>query len=99
MARGLTLKKTTLKVLKAVAELEEISVGELLERIVRHSFEGKVTFSDKAMRSIQKLKAIYDLSPAEGGKEPTKVNGGRGRVRTNLAGQLPSRAQQKGSAH
>jgi hypothetical protein len=62
MSRGLTLESNTLKVLKALAELENVSTGELLERIVLCAFEGKVAFSGEALAPIQKLKAIYGLT-------------------------------------
>ncbi len=72
--RGLTLENSTLKVLKALAELENATSSELLERIVLHAFEGKVAFSGEVLQTIQKLKQIYGLtSTATESKRASKV--------------------------
>jgi len=42
---GVRLEKRMLKVLKAVAEQKDMTLGDLLEGIVLHAFEGKVPFS------------------------------------------------------
>ena len=42
---GVRLEKRLLKVLKAVAELKDMTLGDLLEGIILHSFEGKSAFS------------------------------------------------------
>ncbi len=42
---GVRLEKRLLKVLKAVAELKDMSLGDLLEGIVLHAFEGKSAFT------------------------------------------------------
>ena len=59
---GVRLEKRLLKVLKALAELKDISLGDLLEGIVLHAFEGKAPFSGQTVKEIQKLKAIYGLT-------------------------------------
>ena len=41
---GVRLEKRMLKVLKAIAEQKEMSLGDLLEGIVLHAFEGKAPF-------------------------------------------------------
>ena len=74
MGRGLTLESNTLKVLKALAELENVSSGELLERIVHCAFEGEVAFSGEALQPIQKLKAIYGL------RSTTEENAGANKI-------------------
>jgi len=52
-----------LKVLKAVAELKEITLGDLLEGIVLHAFEGKVVpFSPQTLKEIEQFKTIYGMS-------------------------------------
>ena len=38
---GVRIEKRILKVLKALAELKDITLGDLLESIVLHAFEGK----------------------------------------------------------
>ena len=51
-----------LKVLKGLAEYWDISVGDLLEGIVLHSFEGKCAFTDKStIKRIDEIKNIYHL--------------------------------------
>ncbi len=59
---GVRLEKRLLKVLKAVAELKEISLGDLLEGIVLHAFEGKAPFAPETLREIGQLRAIYGLT-------------------------------------
>ena len=48
--------------LKGLAEYLEISMGDLLEGIALHSFEGKVVpFDAETLKKIQQLKEVYDL--------------------------------------
>jgi hypothetical protein len=58
---GVRLEKRLLKVLKALAELYDLSLGDLLEGIVLHAFDGKSPFSDDTLRRIADLKRIYGL--------------------------------------
>lgn len=58
---GVRLEKRLLKVLKALAELKEMSLGDLLEGIVLHSFEGKAPFSDETLAQIDSLRSVYGL--------------------------------------
>ncbi len=58
---GVRLEKRLLKVLKALAELYDLSLGDLLEGIVLHAFEGKSPFSDETLRRIADLKRVYGL--------------------------------------
>lgn len=58
---GVRLEKRLLKVLKALAEHLDLSLGDLLEGIVLHSFEGKPPFSAETAARIAKLKEVYDL--------------------------------------
>ena len=48
-----------LKVLKGVAEYADLSLGDLLEGIVLHAFEGKPPFSPETRKVIEQLKAVY----------------------------------------
>jgi hypothetical protein len=59
---GVRMEKRLLKVLKAVAELKDMSLGDLLEGIVLHAFEGKSAFSPQTLKEIEKLKNIYGLT-------------------------------------
>ena len=56
---GVRIEKSLLKVLKGLAEYCEISLGDLLEGIVLHSFEGKAPFSEDTRKTIDNLKQVY----------------------------------------
>jgi hypothetical protein len=58
---GVRMEKRLVKVLKALAELYDISLGDLLEGIVLHAFEGKSPFSPESLQRIADLKKIYGL--------------------------------------
>ena len=58
---GVRLEKRILKVLKAIAEMADVSVGELLEIMALHAFEGEPAFSNETRAKIQKLKEIYGM--------------------------------------
>lgn len=64
---GVRLEKHLLKVLKGLAEYCEISLGDLLEGIVLHAFEGKAPFSPETLAAIGQLKKVYhcDLTAAD----------------------------------
>lgn len=59
---GLRIEKRLLKVLKGLAELKDMGLGDLLEGIVLHAFEGKTPFSKETQRQIASLKALYGLT-------------------------------------
>jgi hypothetical protein len=59
---GVRLEKRLLKVLKALAELLDLSLGDLLEGIVLHAFEGKAPFAPETLERIQELKRVYGLN-------------------------------------
>jgi hypothetical protein len=59
---GVRLEKRLLKVLKAVAELKDMSLGDLLEGIVLHAFEGKAPFSPETLKEIERLNEIYGMT-------------------------------------
>ena len=42
---GVRIERRLLKVLKALAEYKNMTLGDLLEGIVLHSFEGKLPFT------------------------------------------------------
>jgi hypothetical protein len=58
---GVRLEKRILKVLKALADLKEISLGDLIEGIVLHAFEGKAPFGDETLAQIEALKKVFNL--------------------------------------
>jgi hypothetical protein len=57
---GIRIEKRLLKILKAVAELKDLAVGDLLEGILLHVFEGKTPFSEATLRQIGEFKKIYE---------------------------------------
>jgi hypothetical protein len=59
---GVRMEKRLLKVLKAFAELKDITLGDLLEGIVLHAFEGKAPFGKESIGQIAGLKKIYGLT-------------------------------------
>ena len=58
---GVRMEKRLLKVLKALAEFLDMTLGDLLESVVLHSFEGKRPFQKKTMARIDVLRAFYEL--------------------------------------
>jgi hypothetical protein len=59
---GVRMEKRLLKVLKALAELKDLTLGDLLEGIVLHSFEGKAPFSQQTLKEIERFREIYGLT-------------------------------------
>jgi hypothetical protein len=59
---GVRMEKRILKVLKGLAELKDLTLGDLLEGIVLHAFEGLAPFSEQTLKEIEQLKKIYGLT-------------------------------------
>ena len=59
---GVRMEKRLLKVLKGLAELKDITLGDLLEGIVLHAFEGKSPFGKETLAQIAELKKIYGMT-------------------------------------
>jgi len=59
---GVRMEKRLLKVVRACAELKDLTVGDLLEGIVLHAFEGKAPFGKESTAQIAELKKIYGLT-------------------------------------
>jgi predicted DNA-binding ribbon-helix-helix protein len=58
---GVRLETRLLKVLKALATELDLSLGDLLEGIVLHAFEGKAPFSAATLKKVRALRAVYGL--------------------------------------
>ncbi|HET7758090.1 MAG TPA: hypothetical protein VFK87_12615 [Steroidobacteraceae bacterium] len=58
---GVRLEVRLLKVLKALATELDLSLGDLIEGVVLHVFEGKAPFSAATLRKIRTLRAVYGL--------------------------------------
>ena len=59
---GVRLEKRLLKVLKALADYHDLSLGDLLEGIVLHAFEGKAPFEKASLQRIAELKKVFGLT-------------------------------------
>ncbi len=58
---GFRMEKRMLKVLKAVAEFHDISLGDLMEGIVLHAFDGRAPFGREGLARIADFKRLYGL--------------------------------------
>jgi hypothetical protein len=58
---GVRMEKRILKVLRAFADYHEITLGDLMEGIVLHAFDGKCPFSPSSLERIRELKKFYGL--------------------------------------
>jgi hypothetical protein len=58
---GIRMEKRLLKVLKGLAEYHDLSLGDLLEGIVLHTFEGKAPFGRESLQKIKELRKVYGL--------------------------------------
>jgi hypothetical protein len=58
---GVRMEKRILKVLKGFAEYHDMTLGDVLEGIVLHAFDGKTPFSPASLARIQELKKFYGL--------------------------------------
>jgi hypothetical protein len=58
---GVRLEKRLLQVLKALAEAHDLSLGDLLEGVVLHAFEGAAPFGPASIEKIAALKKVFGL--------------------------------------
>ena len=58
---GVRIERRLLKVLKALAEYRDMTLGDLLEGIVLHAFDGRAPFSPDTLAVIAEFKRIYGL--------------------------------------
>ena len=58
---GVRMEKRVLKVLKALAEYLDLSLGDLLEGIVLHAFESKPPFGKETLKRVRQLKTVYGM--------------------------------------
>ena len=77
---GVRMEKRLIKVLKGLAEYHDISLGDLMEGIVLHAFDGKTPFGDESLAVIADLKRVYrlDLSSRDSHRLSDARRGGRG---------------------
>lgn len=58
---GVRMEKRMLLVLKALAGALDLTVGDLLEGIVLHAFDGSSAFGPETRKTIAALRAVYKL--------------------------------------
>jgi hypothetical protein len=73
---GVRMEKRLLKVLKAFAEFDDMTLGDLLEGIVLHAFDGKCPFEKESLRRIKELKDFYGLKLDSRASHRMKEKGG-----------------------
>jgi hypothetical protein len=59
---GVRLETRLLKVMKAVAEYHDISLGDLIEGVMLHVFEGRAPFGKPTLGHIKALRDVYGLT-------------------------------------
>jgi hypothetical protein len=55
------IEKRLLKVMKALAEYHDLTLGDLIEGVVLHSFDGTCPFGAESLKRIAESKQIYHL--------------------------------------
>lgn len=58
---GVRIESGILNVLKGLAALKGMTLGDLLEGVVLHAFEGGCAFSPETLVQIRDLKKVYGL--------------------------------------
>jgi hypothetical protein len=59
---GFRMERGLLKVLKGLAEYLDLSLGDLIEGVVLHAFEGKAPFSPETLAAVERLKEVYGVT-------------------------------------
>ena len=58
---GIKMEKRMVKVLKAVAEYHDITLGEMIESLVLHAFDNKIPFDAATSQRVEQLKRVYSM--------------------------------------
>ncbi|HVJ33403.1 MAG TPA: hypothetical protein VND94_09830 [Terriglobia bacterium] len=59
---GVRLETRLLKVMKAIAEIHDISLGDLIEGVMLHALEGRAPFSRQTLGHVKALREVYGLT-------------------------------------
>src|ERR1700704_4667611 len=79
---GVRMEKRILKVLKGFAEYHDMTLGDLLEGIVLHAFDGKTPFSSASLDRIRELKRFYGLDlDSSASHRLMEIKNGQGRTK------------------
>ncbi|MGA7380867.1 MAG: hypothetical protein WBX03_08445 [Terriglobales bacterium] len=81
---GVRMEKRLLKVLKAFADYKDMTLGDLLEGIVLHAFDGKAPFSPESLRRIADLKKFYGLKLTASASHRLKEAAARRKARKSI---------------
>ena len=74
---GVRVEKQLIKVMKALAERLDMPLGELIEGVMLHAFEGRAPFSESTLGEIELLRQVYGLTlSADDSHRLTEGNGG-----------------------
>jgi hypothetical protein len=77
---GVRMEKRLVKVLKGLAEVHDMTLGDLLEGIVLHAFDNKTPFGKESLQKIAELRKIYGLTlDASSSHRLTEARKSRGR--------------------
>lgn len=74
---GVRIEKRLAKVLNGVAQYYDMTVGETLEEILLHAFEGAQAFHPKSLKKIKELMAVYEVDYGVHGSSRFREQGGR----------------------
>jgi len=58
---GLRVERRLLKVMKGLAEYHDITLGDLVEGVVLHVFEGKAPLGKDSLQVVDRLRKVYGL--------------------------------------
>lgn len=58
---GVRMATPLLKVLRALADYKDLSLGELLEAVLLHALDNKAPFSKETLKVIAQLRDVYGL--------------------------------------
>jgi hypothetical protein len=86
---GVRIERSLLKVLKGLAEYLDLPLGDLIEGIALHAFEGKPPFSPKTRAKIAQLRTIYGLRLTAADSHRLVESPGAGPTRTPRKGRAP----------
>jgi len=59
---GVRVEKQLIKVMKALAERLDMPLGELIEGVMLHAFEGRQPFGPTTLHEIKLLREVYGLA-------------------------------------
>ena len=90
---GVRMEKRLIKVLKALAEFHDLTLGDLLEGIVLHAFDGKCAFQAESLARIRDLKKFYGLDLDASASHRLSEAGARPRPDRNLARKKRGKSQ------